>query len=221
MDKNKIINEFDGKAEEYEQNRLGDWYIAQLQLLVQHIDDTVRGDILDIGCGTGWLLRSLATSQPGRRYMGIDISSAMIATAQSNVPATVSNMEFIASDWESMDLERLSSYRFAGIVCTSALHYFANPREALSKMYGLLSENGSIYLIERDKSASPLTAMWDLLHRHYIKDHVRFYSSVQLQAMLGEAGFSNIEILETVKRYFWHGKLQTNIVFLRGQRVRT
>ena len=221
MDKNRIVNEFDGKAEEYEINRLGGWYIAQLQLLAQHIDDTVRGDILDIGCGTGWLMRTLAKAQPGRRYVGIDISSEMIGSAQSNLPANVGNVEFIVSDWESMDLERLSSYGFAGIVCTSAFHYFAQPREALSRMHGLLVDNGSLFLIERDKSASPLTAMWDLLHRHYIKDHVRFYSSAQLQTMLSEEGFSNIEVLEAVKRYFWHGKLQTNIVYLRGQSVRT
>lgn len=221
MDKSRIVNEFDGKAEEYEINRLGGWYIAQLQLLAQHIDDTVRGDILDIGCGTGWLMRTLAKAQPGRRYVGIDISSEMIGSAQSNLPANVGNVEFIVSDWESMDLERLSSYGFAGIVCTSAFHYFAQPREALSRMHGLLVDNGSLFLIERDKSASPLTAMWDLLHRHYIKDHVRFYSSAQLQTMLSEEGFSNIEVLEAVKRYFWHGKLQTNIVYLRGQSVRT
>lgn len=221
MDKSRIIDEFDGKAKEYEINRLGDWYIAQLQLLAQHIDDTVPGDILDIGCGTGWLLRSLAKSRPGRRYVGIDISPKMIASAQSNLPANDGNIEFIVSDWEAMDLERLSPYGFAGIVCTSAFHYFAHPREALTRIHDLLLENGLLYLVERDKSASPLTALWDQLHRHYIKDHVRFYSSAQLQTMLREAGFSNIEVLEAVKRYIWHGKLQTNIVFLRGQRVLT
>jgi ubiquinone/menaquinone biosynthesis C-methylase UbiE len=120
-----------------------------------------------------------------------------------------------------MDLGRLSSYGFAGVICTSAFHYFANPREALSKMHGELLEGGSVYLIERDKSASLLTVLWDFLHRHLIKDHVRFYSSGQLQSMLGQAGFSNIEVLETVNRYFWHGKLQTNIVFLRGQKAKT
>jgi len=218
MDKNKIIDEFDSKASEYEENRLGDWYIAQLQLLVKHIDDTAQGDVLDIGCGTGWLLRSLAKSQPGRRYVGIDISPEMIATAKSNLPEGASNVEFIAADWESIDLGCLSPNGYAVIVCSSAFHYFARPNEALSRMHDLLSENGSLYLVERDKSASPLTAMWDLLHRYYIKDHVQFYSSAQLLTMLGEAGFSNIEILDAVRRYFWHGKIQTNIMFMRGQK---
>ena len=220
MDKNRIIDEFDGKADKYEVNRLGGWYIAQLQLLAQHINDKVRGDILDVGCGTGWLLRFLASTQPDRRYVGIDISSRMIASAQSSLPAAVNNVEFIASDFESMDRERLSSYGFAGIVCSSAFHYFAEPRKALSKMHSMLMENGSIYLIERDKSASPLTALWDLLHRYFIKDHVQFYSNEQLQQMLGEEGFSNMEVLEAVRRYFWHGKLQTNIVILQGQKGR-
>ena len=219
MEKKKIVDEFDDKADEYEQNRLGEWYIAQSKLVEEHIDAAVQGDILDIGCGTGWLLRSLAKAQHVRRYVGVDISPKMIATARSKMPANVHNVEFINSDWESLDTRQLASYRFAGIVCASAFHYFADPREALMKMYSLLSEDGSLFLVERDKSASPLTALWDILHRHLIKDHVRFYSRAQLQAMLHEAGFSNIEILEAVKRYFWHGKLQTNIVLLRGRRA--
>ena len=218
MDKQNIAREFDGKADEYERYRLGSWYIAQLQMLAQHIDHNVSGDVLDIGCGTGWLLRSLASTQPDRRYVGIDISPRMIEVARSSLPDTTSNTEFVDSDWESMDLECLSAYSFSAIVCTSAFHYFADPEKALAKIHGLLAENGSIFVIERDKSASPLTALWDLLHRHYIRDHVRFYSREQLRNMLTEAGFANVEVIDAVKRYFWHGKLQTNVVFLRGQK---
>ena len=221
MDKNRIIDEFDGKADEYEQNRLGGWYIAQLRRLARHIGDSSRGDILDIGCGTGWLLRTLAESQPERTFVGIDISSQIIAKARSSLPESISNVDFIAADFEALDLQRLSPYAFSEIVCTSAFHYFARPGEALSRMRELLVKNGSLYLVERDKSASPLTAVWDLLHRYYIKDHVRFYSTEQLRIMLGEAGYSNVEVIEAIKRYFWHGKLQTNIVYLRGQNSST
>ena len=218
MDKQNIVREFDSKAAEYEQNRLGGWYIAQLQMLAQHIDHNASGDILDIGCGTGWLLRSIASARPDRRYVGIDIAPKMNEFARSNLPKSTTNAEFIDSDWESMDLECLSAYRFSAIVCTSAFHYFAEPEKALSKMHGLLATSGSIFIVERDKSASPLTVLWDLLHRHYIKDHVRFYSRAQLRDMLTEAGFTNVEVIEAVKRYLWHGKLQTNVVFLRGQK---
>jgi ubiquinone/menaquinone biosynthesis C-methylase UbiE len=219
MDKKTITREFDGKANDYEENRLGEWYIAQLKLLIEHLDDSGQGDVLDIGCGTGWLLRTLAASSPKRRFFGIDISRRMVEAARSNTPSGLDNIEFLAADWESMDLDKLSSYEFDNIFCTSAFHYFAQPGQALAKMHSLLSANGTVYLIERDKSTSLMTRAWDFLHRHYIKDHVRFYSSAEMQLMLSSAGFANIEQLRAVKRYFWHGKLQTNIVYLRGRKA--
>jgi ubiquinone/menaquinone biosynthesis C-methylase UbiE len=219
MDKQRIVHEFDSKANEYEQNRLASWYIAQSERLLRHIDGSAQGDVLDIGCGTGWMLRSLAAAQPGRRYVGIDLSPKMTAKARSSVPAGVDNVEFIEADWETMDSERLSSYRIATIICTSAFHYFAEPGKALRTMRETLVDNGSLYLVERDKGTSAMTVLWDFLHRHYIKDHVCFYSRPELEIMLGQAGFSNIEVLDTIKRYFWQGKLQTNIVFLRGRKA--
>lgn len=219
MEKRDIAREFDRKASTYETSRLGSWYTAQLEQLVQHMDATADAALLDIGCGTGWLLRSLATARPDRQFMGIDLSPKMIEVARDKLPAGISNVEFIASDWESLDLARLSSHPIGEIVCTSALHYFQNPCEALSKMRDLLARNGSLYLVERDKSASPITMLWDLLHRHYIQDHVRFYTRRQLHDMLIDAGFSGIDVLDNINRYFWHGKLQTHVVLLRARKT--
>ena len=218
MDKNSIIREFDGKADTYEEYRLGEWYIAQLQQLVTHVKGAAPGDILDVGCGTGWLLRSLAVEQPDRRYVGVDISPGMIASARARLPESVRNVDLINGDWESLHVDALSDYEISAIVCTSAFHYFAEPLESLKKMCQVLREGGSLFLVERNKSGSPLTAVWDLLHRYLIKDHVRFFSSQELRDLLVAAGFSDSEILDAIRRYFWYGKLQTNIVYLRGDK---
>lgn len=221
VDKARIVEEFDAKAGEYESNRLGGWYKAQSELIIEHIDEIPEGDILDIGCGTGWLLRALAQTQPTRRFVGIDISPQMIDVARSTLPSSAENVELIVADWESMDLGCLSAYRFAGVVCASTFHYFARPRKSLRRIHGSLAKGGCLYLIDRDKTDSPLTRMWDILHQYFIKDHVRFYSKDELQRMLSEAGFSNIERLEAIRRYFWHGKLQTNVLLMRGRKSQT
>ena len=178
--KSRIVIEFDGKAPDYENNRLSGWYIAQSKILIGHLGKHNVGDVLDIGCGTGWLIRNLARDFPDSRFVAIDISPKMIQEAKRSLPKTVTNVEFVVANWESIDPQSLSVYRFQFVVCTSALHYFSRPKEALDTIQGLMQKYGALYLVERDKLNSILTRVWDLLHRKVIKDHVRFYSAADL-----------------------------------------
>ena len=215
MDKKNIVREFDAKSEDYETNRLGNWYIAQLRRLMPHIESGT-GDVLDIGCGTGWLLRKLASKWPQRRFVGVDISPGMIAEAVGSLPANLENVDYICRDWEEIDLEELLAYRFSTVVCTSAFHYFADARASLEKIYNVLDADGQFCLIERDTSASPVTSLWDLLHRHLIRDHVKFYSRTKLQTMLSDAGFSNVEVAEAIARYFLAWEIADKCCHLAG-----
>lgn len=57
-------------------------------------------DILDLGCGTGALLKELGPSRPGRRLVGIDLSPTMTIVARRRNPS--STIMIIRADVRSL-----------------------------------------------------------------------------------------------------------------------
>ena len=194
---------------------MSDWYKAHAHAVIDSIVLPAHSDVLDIGCGTGYLLRNLLRNREDVRALGLDISSSMITEATSRAAnENTQNLSFRAANFEHLDDSILSDYRFQCIFCINTFHYFAEPLVTLRKIHGLLSANGSLYILERDKSGSVLTRLWALLHRYVILDHVRFASKKQLMADCRRIGFDRIDELFTVKRFFWKHKAYTSIVFI-------
>ena len=212
MDKQTIRREFDNLAPVYESNRLAPWYRAHAHAVLAAMTKPVIGDVLDIGCGSGYLLRQITGSWDGLRALGLDLSQRMVVEARRQTDGD--NPDFREADFETVAPSSLSDYRFRTILCINTLHYFADPRTALCRMGRLLPEGGDIYVLERDKTGSLLTRFWGLLHRYVIRNHVRFHGKNEIIANCREAGFDLVEEVFTIRRFFWHRKTYTSIVLI-------
>ena len=214
-----VQKEFDALAAEYESNRLSRWYKAHSDEILNHCPQPITGDILEIGCATGHLLRQLSQRAPQAALVGIDVSPEMIAAAnRKSAGASSSRLVLLADDWEDLgenSLEILRRFNFQLIICANTFHYFRDPRKASEKIYKMLGDNGILLVLEREKLNSPLTTLWDLLHRYFIKDQVRFYGAGELVDLFRDAGFEDARIVTTIRRYFWKGKLFTSIALIR------
>jgi len=212
---NVIEKEFNDLAAEYETNRLSDWYQAHANEILKHCLDLEEGDILDVGCGTGYFLRSYLKGKPHIRAVGIDTSLTMIDEAKEKAStAEIRNLEFIHANWGKLDPDLFKDYRFKAIFCANAFHYFSDPQSATDRLFKQLAEGGTLYVLERNKTFSPLTLLWGFTHKVLIKDHVIFYKTSELVSFFEKAGFKHIKILSSIKKYFWKNKLYTNIVLL-------
>lgn len=216
-----VESEFDAKADEYESNRLGSWYKAQGRLVLDETD-RVTGTVLDVGCGTGWLLRELIARHPEAAGLGVDLSERMVEVARARaVDEQAPRLEFIHGDWEAEATRRRALERLHGgaslVLCVSAFHYFERPKAALVEMRKVLAPGGRLLLMERAMDRSPATAIWDFLHRRLIRDHARFYMTSQLVDLLRDAGFTNVTIVRRVRRLLWRGKLHTSLVLLSAE----
>lgn len=215
---NVVEKEFDAKAAEYESNRLANWYQAHADEIHRHCLDIDEGDILDIGCGTGHFLREFLKNKPNIRAVGVDISSAMIDEAVKKAKnADLKNLKFIHADWETMKLASFSGYNFKIIFCANAFHYFTDPQAASHKLHELLKDDGMLYVLERNKARSLLTLFWGFLHSAFIKDQVVFYKTSELVKFFENAGFKDVRIVRSIKKYFWKNKLFTSIVLIEGK----
>lgn len=212
---NVVEKEFDALAAEYESNRLAGWYQAHAEEMLKHCVEIESGDILDIGCGSGYFLRNYMQNRAGVRALGVDISSAMVDVAQQKAQAEgLKNIEFMHADWESLDSATLAHYDFKVIVCANTFHYFSEPQKATDELFKLLAAEGTLYLLERNKARSLLTLVWGVLHTVLIKDQVVFYTSAQLVEIFKRAGFGPVTVLRSIRKYFWKSKLFTSLVLL-------
>lgn len=217
---NVVEKEFDALAAEYENNRLASWYQAHADEILRHCLDIDEGDILDIGCGTGHLLREYLKDRPKVRAVGIDLSSSMIEEASRKTDeAGLANLKFIHADWETMSLACFSGYNFRIIFCANAFHYFTSPQDATNKLYNLMQDGGTLYVLERNKARSLMTFLWGILHSTVIKDQVIFYKNTELVSFFENAGFNSVRIARSIKKYLWKNKLFTSIVLIEGKKT--
>ena len=222
----EVRREFDRKARHYESGRLATWYQAQGELVMARL----RGQggprtsrLLDVGCGTGWLLRRWAERGTGLRGVGVDLSPRMVGRAQDLARREgVRGLDFLAADWEEEGTDQAAMTCLEGsaqvVTCVSAFHYFSNPAQALRLMVGALAPGGTLLLLDRAVDQAPLTLVWDLVHRTVLADHVRFHRTTDLRFLMEGAGLEDVRVAHRVRRLLWKGKLETSLVLLSGRR---
>ncbi len=211
-----IEREFNAVAADYESNRLAEWYKAHARIILDACPPPNGGDVLDVGCGTGYLLRNVLARSPGARGVGVDIAGNMVDRAAALARRDgIDNARFLRADWETLDTRDLDDYAFRLAFCANAFHYFSAPGRAAEKLCRVLADGGTLYVLERNKSNSPLTLLWGWLHRHWIKDNVEFYSLDELTACFKNAGFEDVTVVRTINRLLWKGKLYTSVALLK------
>ena len=219
-DKRAIVREFDAKASVYESNRLAAWYVAHAETILDRLALRPGEFVLDIGCGTGYLLREIVRRFPGVDGAGLDLAPSMIEEARNRAASEgLPNLRFGCADWEAaaFDLDALiGGRRPSCVVCANALHYFSSPQEALNKMRIVLVPGGRVWVLERARERSVLTAVWDWMHRYVIRDHVRFYRTEVLSDMMRKAGFGEVRTELSLRKILWRGKAYTSVALISG-----
>lgn len=218
--RDRLRAEFDAKAPAYETNRLGGWYRAQ----AEHVADRLAAlgasfdAVLDVGCGTGWLLRRLAAEGRCRRGIGIDLSPEMVRVAtdhaEREAAAREGQLEFHVAAWPELNEEldgRLDAADIDCLVSLSALHYMPDLDAAVRRMRDVVRPGGRVAILERAPELSALTRMWGVMHASFLRDGVTFVDSGELGAALERAGFVDVEVDSVLRRWFWHGKIVTSM----------
>jgi ubiquinone/menaquinone biosynthesis C-methylase UbiE len=104
--------------------------------------------VLDVGCGDGSVSLPLLTAE--RHLTLLDVSSNMLAVAQSHVPQKLQdNVDLINSDFLQASL-RPESYDV--VICIGVLAHVSAPVEVLSKVASILKPGGFLILQCTDSS---------------------------------------------------------------------
>jgi SAM-dependent methyltransferase len=152
------------------------------------------GSVLEVGCGTGNVLRELQRECPGARLVvGMEpfiegLGFARRRTAASLVCARIEQLPFLAP--------------FALIGMFDVLEHIPDDRAALRALHAQLEPGGSVLI-----TVPAHQSLWGRFDE--ASGHVRRYSCPALRAVLEEAGFSVDYLTEFMSPLFplvWAGR---------------
>ncbi|MGC1709892.1 MAG: class I SAM-dependent methyltransferase [Nitrosotalea sp.] len=119
-----------------------------------------RKNILDAGCGVGYISNWVATESKAQVF-GIDISQS-VDNAYVNFGSKRNNLHFMQANIEELPFKEKS---FDLIICKEVIHHTPEPRKNFSKLVNLLSDDGVITIYVYKKKG-PIREFCD----DYIRD---------------------------------------------------
>ncbi len=157
-------------------------------------------DILEVGCGNGWLSNKLA-SIPGCRVTGIDPHHPEILQARE-VFGKNRKLEFIESDL----LDVSDPSKTDVIIFAASLQYFGDLNHALKHCFSLLKTSGEIHILD-----TPFYAAGEIqlaAHRsasHFkevnvpeMKEHYHHHSWKELESFQPDILYSQNKLLSRI-----------------------
>ena len=156
--------------------------------------------ILDIGCGNGFLTAQL--SKLGHDVIGCDRSEEGISIAKKTYPGVSFHVHSAYEDLHAI------SETVDVVVSSEVIEHLFSPTKYLLNAHNIIRHGGHIILTTpyhgyMKNLALSLTNHWD---KHFTVDweggHIKFFSERTLTKMLSECGFTDTEF-NNVGRVMW------------------
>jgi SAM-dependent methyltransferase len=145
--------------------------------------------VLDAGCGTGLVAETVLHSG-ARRYVGIDLSPAVLALAERRLQGR-SEVTLLEGDFVDCTLEET----FDVVLCLGVLEYVRDPRAAAAWLRAHCGSTLVASFTRWDWVKGPLRHAHYRLHGCALRD----FPPAEARTLLQAAGFGRIE-LEPVSR---------------------
>ena len=141
-------------------------------------------NVLDIGCGAGWLARLLAERVPEGRVVGVDVSDEMIRRARRRLAAT-ENAMFVLGAADEIPWD---ANFFTKAISIESAYYWPDPPRGLREIARVLREGGSAWILINYCRDNPHCHQW----AGYFKTPAHLHSAEEWVAMLRDAGFIDV-----------------------------
>ncbi len=155
---------------------------AQVQALSDLASPSADDRVLDVACGPGALLATLAPRV--RRAVGLDLTPAMLALARAAAPGVA----LVCGAAERLPFD---DGAFSLVVCTWAFHHFAAPPRVLAEMARVCAAGGRVVVGDLVGSEDDgVRARHNELERLRDPAHVALDSARGLAGLMDRAGLA-------------------------------
>jgi len=141
-------------------------------------------NILDAGCGAGWLARLLAEQAPEGRVVGMDVSDEMIRRAR-RTHGDLENVMFVAGAAEEIPWD---AGFFTRVVSIESAYYWPDPARGLQDIFRVMREGGSAWIVINYYRENPHSHQWS----DVLTVPVHLLSAQEWAEMFREAGFADV-----------------------------
>jgi len=190
-----VIAEYAKAAERYDEKWA--FYVeATTRETLRRTPMTPQSRVLDVGCGTGELLRRLRARFPDASLAGLDPVPEMLAVARDKL-----------SGKEDLRVGYADSLPWPGatfdvVVSCNMFHYITHPLESLAEMARVIRPGGALVLTDwcDDYLAC---RMCNLYLRLTNRAFYRTYRQAECLALLHSAGFTQIRFERYKINWLW------------------
>jgi len=163
------------------------WLVAQL-------DWPPTGDILEVGCGPGWLWAEGAASlPPGVRITLTDLSAGMVGVARERV-SVLSHFEAVAARVADAQALPFDDHVFDVVVANHMLYHVPDPARAVAECARVLRPDG--VLMAATNGPRHLRELWEVRSEVFggppTSGHTDIFGSVSGRPILEES-FADVE----------------------------
>ena len=189
LDKLKIKHAFSNASNTYDG-------VAQLQrdvgqeLLTQFLSKKLTGNVIDIGCGTGFLTQALLPDCENVNLIALDLALPMLRATREKL---VDSVSYVCADAENLPFAKDS---IDTLLSNVALQWCQPIDGALNELQRILNKDGTlIFSTFGSQTLCELKTAWASVDDF---PHVNtFYDAEQLRQALQQAGFNDFEIKVT------------------------
>jgi ubiquinone/menaquinone biosynthesis C-methylase UbiE len=168
-----------GKGETMEHEH---WPIAKPAVGLMQL--TGNENILDVGCGAGWLSRILAKRVPQGRVVGMEISDEMIRHARQAGAGFV-NLGFVVGGVGDIPWE---PDFFTRAISVESSYYWPDPEQGLREIFRVTAPGGSAWNLINYYTDNPYCHQWGKI----LAVPTRLLSIAEWENLFRAAGFAKV-----------------------------
>jgi SAM-dependent methyltransferase len=169
-----------GRGDDMEQSHLP---IVDPMLALIEFDP--KDKILDVGCGTGWLVRRIAPLVSAGLAAGMDVSDAMLGRAES-LSALLPNTAFKRGGVDAIPWETGS---FTKALSVESAYYWPDPAQGVREIFRVLSPGGAAWILINYYRDNPHCHQWG----GKLKVPTCLLSAEEWEDLFRQAGFEAVE----------------------------
>lgn len=187
-----VIRDYAALAARYEMRWSG-FNGAVRQWVMDRFPDSGTGSVIDLGCGTGAMLRLIHERHPAMQLTGVDVSPDMLAVARRNAPEA----KLVENDIVSVPQKK-----FDVVLSLNVLHHMDDGAAHLAMLEKLCAHGGTLFLCDFSIDTTRIKIAekwWSLSNPAYRKA----FTQHDLRRMIGDAGLAIRDQAILKPDWFW------------------
>ena len=168
---------FDQQAATYDRDVKGQHARALYPVILEKLSRIPYHTALDLGCGTGELMRRILEKDGSKVLYGLDLSEQMLETAKKKLGGKV---DLVLGDSEHLPFEDAS---FDVVYCNDSFHHYPAPDEVLGEVFRVLKPGGTFLMCDswHPGLGRVLINAW---FRHSREGDVKLYSEREMRKLI-------------------------------------